>query len=91
MSKIDYYVWKDDDYVDLEVYFSVRQREWRMKMFKYKDELKGTQGIARPSYEYAPTPKDDFEEVTRLPKRVKDYFDSVMDKAKAILILEQFQ
>lgn len=89
--KLDHYVWKDEEYVDLEVYFAVRQREWRMCMFKYKYNSKGVTGMTRPTYQYAPTRTDSFEEVPRIPKRVQAYFDSVMDKAKAILILEQFK
>lgn len=81
--KLDYHLWGDADYTDIDVFYSVGAREWRMRMYRDKDTLK----IVAPTYEYAPTRYDSFEEVSRLPKRVQAYFDSVVEKAKVILIL----
>ena len=85
MSKLDYHLWHGDDgYTDIDVYYSVGEREWRMRMYRDSETL----SIAAPTYEYAPTRHDSFEEVSRLPKRVQAYCDSVVEKAKVILILE---
>lgn len=81
-----YYIWRGNDgYLDIDVYFAVRNREWRMRMWRDID----TAVIAAPTYEYASTPHDSFEEVPRIPKRVQAYFDSVVEKAKVLLILEE--
>lgn len=81
--KLDYDLTSDDEYTDIDVYYFVGAREWRMRM--YRDSK--TMEIVDPTYEYAPTKYDSFEEVSRIPKRVQDYFDSVVEKAKVILIL----
>ena len=84
MSKIDYHLWHGGDgYTDIDVYYSVGEREWRMRMYRDSETLQ----IVAPTYEYAPTKHDSFERVKRIPKRVQAYFDSVVEKAKVILIL----
>ncbi len=82
--KLDYHLWHGGDgYTDIDVFYSVGEREWRMRMFRNSKTL----AIAKPDYEYAPTRHDEFRQVSRLPKRVQAYFDSVIEKAKVILIL----
>ena len=82
--KIDYDMSADDEYVDIWVYHSVRNRAWEMHLCRDKATLT----ISEPMYQYSPNDQSSFEEVKHVPKRVQAYFDSVINKAKTLLILE---
>lgn len=81
--KLDYDMSDTDEYTDIWVHCSVGNREWEMHLFRDK----GTLVISAPMYQYSPSVRMSFEEVTRLPKRVQRYFDAAMPKAKTLLIL----
>lgn len=81
--KLDYDLTHSDDYVDLWVYYAVRQREWQMQIYRDRETLV----ISRPTYLYSPNRYESFEDVPRVPKRVQDYFDAAMPKARTLLIL----
>lgn len=81
--KLDYELTRDDDYVDITVYYRVGQREWYMNLYRDKETLR----ISHPAYMYSPNVQEPFDDVPRIPKRVQAHFNAAMPKVKTILIL----